>query len=92
VFSLRDCPELPKANFILLSAHGDGSCDILHIGETTYASETQNRAHIRQIGAELGATEVHLHFLGTDARTRAQVRFDLTAALTAGDTDTPTLN
>lgn len=81
VFSLRDCPELPKANFMLITAHDDGTCNVLHIGETTYASSIQNRAHIRQLGAELGASEVHIHFLGSSHRSRAQVRFDLAAAL-----------
>ncbi|MEM6497579.1 MAG: hypothetical protein AAF709_12735, partial [Pseudomonadota bacterium] len=55
VFSLRNCPEIPKSNFILVNAHSDGTCDVLHVGRTTYTSQSQNRAHIRKLGAELGA-------------------------------------
>lgn len=81
VFALIDCPELPKANVVLVKRSQDGCVEVLHVGETTHTSESMNRGHIRQLGARLGANEVHVHFLGGTERERAVVAFDLREAL-----------
>ncbi|MEL6299292.1 MAG: hypothetical protein AAFQ45_12055 [Pseudomonadota bacterium] len=88
VFRLRDCPELPKACYILVNRHDTGACEIRAMGQTTHDSATLNRAQIRQQAAELGANEVHVHFLGTSYRDRAVVLFDIETGLTtAADED-----
>ena len=81
VFTLLECPELPQANVVLVKRSQDGSTEVLHVGETTDSSESMNRGQIRQLGAQLGANEVHVHFLGETARQRAVVAFDLREAL-----------
>ena len=85
VFSLQTCPELPQANFMLVLRHEDGSRDVRHIGRTTNKSPSLNLAHIRQLGAESAANEVHVHFLGSDERTRTQIAFDLESAASLGN-------
>lgn len=85
VFSLQSCPELPQANFMLVLRHEDGSRDVRHVGRTTSRSPSLNLAHIRQLGAELAANEVHVHFLGTDERCRSLIAFDLESAASVGN-------
>ena len=83
VFPLRECPELPKACYILVNRHDTGACEIRAMGQTTYDSDSLNRAQIRQQAAELGANEVHVHFLGGSHQERAVVLFDIETCLTA---------
>lgn len=81
VFSLLECPELPPANVVLIKRSQDGCIEVLHVGETANDSQSMNRGQIRQLGAQLGANEVHVHFLGETERQRAVVAFDLREAL-----------
>ena len=90
VFSLTDCPELPQVNFLLVSSGGEQG-EVVHVGQTTDRCQSLNRAHVRQLGAQLGASEVHIHFLGSDVRDRSVVAFDLETAL-SHDADEAVVN
>lgn len=77
IYALTDCPELPAANFVLTRRGSDGRRAVLAIGRVTNASHSLNLAEIRQRGAQLDASEVHVHLLATDAREMRNVEFDL---------------
>ncbi|MEO1719898.1 MAG: hypothetical protein AAFR23_06665 [Pseudomonadota bacterium] len=79
IYPLRACPQLPQANILLVHRSADGTKDVRHVGQTTHACPSSNLADVRQLASELGANEVHVHFLATDARERAIVTFDLEA-------------
>jgi hypothetical protein len=79
VFSLIGCPELPRANYMLVRCDADGRRTVLRIGRTLHAAASLNLAEIRHRGAKLGANEVHVHFLpGTEQQRRA-IETDLRA-------------
>ncbi len=59
VFSLLACPPLGPGNFALLARNDAGEATLLMLGWAPYIAPTLNRGLIRQLGAELGATEVH---------------------------------
>jgi hypothetical protein len=80
VFSLIGCPELPRANYLLVRHHDGGQRTILRIGRTEHDAPSLNLAEIRHRGARLGANEVHVHFLAGSERQRRVVEFDLRAA------------
>ncbi|MEM7775674.1 MAG: hypothetical protein AAF732_08700 [Pseudomonadota bacterium] len=85
VYSLVDCPELPKVNYILAHRDDMGECDVLHIGQTSAQARSLNRAAIRQIASQIGANEVHVHYLGTNRSDRAVIAFDIDSALEMAD-------
>lgn len=85
IYSLIDCPELPRVNFLLVCLDESGRRTVRHAGQTTSQSASVNRAHIRQLGAELGAHEVHIHFLGASVRDREIIAFDLAASVLSQD-------
>ena len=80
VFSLIGCPELPRANYMLVRREADGDARILRIARTEHEAPSLNLAEIRHRGAKLGANEVHVHFLARTERQRRLVEFDLRAA------------
>jgi hypothetical protein len=80
VYNLVDCPALPRANYILVRCHDDGSREPLNFGQTKDDAHTLNLAHLRHEGAKLGANEVHIHLLADTPEERDQVEMDLTAA------------
>lgn len=80
VYSLIGCPALPQANYILVRRHADGSRSPLQIGQTRDDAVTLNLAHLRHVGAKLGANEVHIHLLAEAPEHRSQVETDLKAA------------
>jgi hypothetical protein len=84
VYGLLDCPPLPMANYILVKRSGDGRRMALKVAQTTHEAETLNLAEIRHRAANLGANEVHVHFLAETAAERQIVDFDLNARLFAG--------
>jgi hypothetical protein len=63
VYSLVECPPLPRAAYVLVRRNGSGSRTALHIARAESDAPTLNLAQIRQRGATLGADEVHVHFL-----------------------------
>lgn len=79
VYSLLECPALPKANYILVRRDEDGTRRPLQIGQTVEEADTLNLARLRQAGAQLGANEVHIHLLAETEEARAAVSADLSA-------------
>jgi hypothetical protein len=79
VYSLIECPPLPKAGYILARRDASGRRTALHIGLGRSDAPTLNLARVRQRGAQLGANEVHVHFLPASQEARALVTFDLRA-------------
>lgn len=77
VYSLRECPDLPVANFVLVRRDAGGRCHALAVGRLTNATPSVNVAEIRQRGALLGATEVHVHLLAEGRRQMKDIERDL---------------
>lgn len=77
IYTLAECPELPEANYVLTKRGDDGRRAVLAIGRLTNASGSLNLAEIRQRGAQLGATEVHVHLLAAGDSEMQQVELDL---------------
>lgn len=80
IYSLRECPPLPAANFILVRRHDNGRAEALAIGRVVHDADTLNLAEIRQRGAELGADEVHVHLLAQSNKISKLIEFDLRSA------------
>lgn len=59
-FSLVECPPIAPGNFILLRRDETGRTHLLAMGRVRNDSGSLNLAHIRRLGAELGANEVRL--------------------------------
>ena len=62
VYSLIECPPLPKATYVLVKREQGGRRRVLHVGLGQSEAATLNLAGVRQRGAQLGANEVHVHF------------------------------
>jgi hypothetical protein len=80
VYSLIECPELPRANYMLVRRDASGRRHILRIGRLTHRAKSLNLAEIRHNGAKLGANEVHVHLIGRSSEQRRQIELDLCAA------------
>jgi hypothetical protein len=80
VYTLIGCPNMPRANFILVRRHEDGTRTPLMFGQTKDDAATLNLAHLRHEGAKRGANEVHVHLLAETPEERANVEADLTEA------------
>lgn len=83
VYSLIDCPAVPAANYLLVRRDASGTCHALSVGRVSESAPSLNLAHIRQLGASMGATEVHVHLLAGTSRQGKLVEFDLKSALLA---------
>lgn len=59
-FSLIECPPIAPGNFILLKRDDGGATRLLAMGRVRNDSASLNLAHVRKLGAELGANEVRL--------------------------------
>jgi hypothetical protein len=81
VYSLIDCPAIPSCTYILVQRDGDGTCHALSVGRVAEEAPSLNLARIRQLGATLGANEVHLHLLAGTAKQAKLVEFDLRSGL-----------
>jgi len=79
VYSLIECPPLPKSTYLLVHRGQDGRRHVRHIGCGDSEAPTLNLARIRQRGAQLGANEVHVHFLAEGEAERRLVALDLRA-------------
>ena len=84
VYSLRDCPALPQATFIIVRRDEDGTRRPLKIGQTVENAQSLNLARLRHLGAKLGANEVHIHLLAETAEDREEVAADLNARQMGG--------
>ncbi len=80
VFSLIGCPEIPPVVYALLHCDANGRRTILRVGRVEHDAPSLNLAEIRHRGAQLGANEVHVHFLGSSERQRRLVELDLRSA------------
>jgi hypothetical protein len=79
IFSLIDCPPLPKVAYALVRRDAVGTRKMLHIASGSSDAPTLNLARIRQRGAMLGANEVHVHALPSTDDERQLVVCDLRA-------------
>jgi hypothetical protein len=79
IFSLIECPPLPKVAYALVRRDATGARHVLHIASGTSEAPTLNLARIRQRGATLGANEVHVHALARTDDERHLVVCDLRA-------------
>jgi hypothetical protein len=80
VFSLIECPETPKAVYLLVRCDNNGRRTVLKVGRVEHEAESLNLAEIRHRGAKLGANQVHLHFLAKDEQERRMIELDLRVA------------
>ncbi len=80
IYTLIGCPALPRANYILVRRHDDGTRTPLAFGQTKDEACSLNLAHLRHEGAKRGANEVHIHLLAETPQERAAVQSDLTGA------------
>ena len=81
VYSLLECPPVQQATYLLARREKDGSRQVLHVASAESSAPTLNLARIRQVGATLGANEVHVHFLAETEGRRRVVTCDLRVAL-----------
>jgi hypothetical protein len=79
IFSLIECPPLPKVAYALVRRDAGGARRVLHIASGSSDAPTLNLARIRQRGATLGANEVHVHALARTDDERHLVVCDLRA-------------
>ncbi len=77
VFGLVDCPEISKANYILVHCDDDGVRRALAVGQTVEDANSLNLAHLRQRAARIGANEIHIHVLADAPVARDAVETDL---------------
>lgn len=85
VYDLLTCPTLPASNYMLIKRDNDGDPEILSIGQLTNSATSLNLAEVRRKGAQLGATEVHIHLLAEDASAAQDVQYDLQAGYLNSD-------
>lgn len=90
IYSLLECPEVPNTNYLLVKLHDNGHRTVLAVGLALHDAPSLNLAEIRQRGAQLGATEVHIHMLAKSIKQAKLVEFDLRAALIGLDAATLT--
>ena len=79
VYSLIECPPLPKASYLLVRREFDGRRVVLHVGQGQNDAATLNLAQVRQRGAQLGVNEVHVYFSAVSDAARSAVVCDLRA-------------
>lgn len=79
VYSLIECPPLPKATYVLVRREVNGQRRVLHVGLGQNDAATLNLAGVRQRGAQLGANEVHVYFSAQSDASRSLIVCDLRA-------------
>jgi hypothetical protein len=79
VYSLIECPPLPRAIYLLVRRDKSGQRSVLNISAGDSDAPTLNLARVRQRGAQLGANEVHVHFLSDKEVDRQLALCDLRA-------------
>lgn len=82
--SLLLCPELPEATYLLLHRDTAGTVRVLRVGTLDSRARSLNLARLRQVGATLGANEVHFRIERSSVAERARIAFDIENALSAG--------
>jgi hypothetical protein len=82
--SLLLCPELPEATYLLLHRDAAGALRVLRVGTLDSKARSLNLARLRQVGATLGANEVHFRIERSSVAERARISFDIENALQSG--------
>lgn len=85
VSSLLFCREMPEATYLLVHRDADGTARVLRVGCLENEAWSLNLAQIRQVGAALGANEVHIRPQAGPPAERARVAFDIENAVSAGN-------
>jgi hypothetical protein len=85
VSSLLFCREMPQATYLLVHRDAEGIARVLRVGCLENEAWSLNLAQIRQVGAALGANEVHIRPQAGPSAERARVAFDIENALSVGD-------
>lgn len=81
-YGLITCPDLPASVCVLSRrAASDGVSVPLAVLRLESDAESLNLARVRQLGATLGANEVHVHVLAVGSRGRRNAELDLSAGL-----------
>lgn len=80
IHSLMTCPALPASNYILVRVAEGHRREVMAIGRVNHPTPSLNLAEIRQRGATLGATEVHVHLLALSETHSREVVRDLRTA------------
>ena len=88
VSSLLFCPELPEATYLLLHRDPGGAARVLRVGTLDSKARSLNLARVRQIGATLGANEVHFRIERSSIAERARIAFDIENGLAGNATPT----
>jgi hypothetical protein len=86
VTSLVFCPEISEGTYLLIHRDETGGARVLAVGTLDSQIPTLNLAHIRKVGATLGANEVHYHSERTSPAERARIAFDIENALASDRT------
>ncbi len=77
VYTLAGCPPLPPAAVLLVNNQASDQREILDVIGVGNAAPTLNLAEVRRRGAQLGANEVHVHFVHRDDQARQTAVADL---------------
>ena len=81
VYRLTGCPAVASASYILVRREAGGAPHVLAIERTGSPTPSLNLARIRQLGATLGANEVHLIELDGDDAARAAIERDIAGGI-----------
>ena len=81
VYTLIGCPAFTSANFILVKRDQNGCRNVLRVDRTESTTPSLNLAHIRRVGACLGAHEVHIYARQASESGRASIAFDIATAI-----------
>lgn len=81
VYALIDCPAIPASNYILVRRDTNGACHALAVGRVAEDAPSLNLARVRQLAANLGANEVHVHLIAGTPKQSKLVEFDLKSSL-----------
>ena len=77
IYALLECPDLPKANVVLVRRHANGHAEVLYVGRLEQEATSVNLAEVRRTAAVIGANEVHVHLLAGTADVRREIERDI---------------
>jgi hypothetical protein len=77
VYDFIWCPEMANANVVFVYRTCLGPRTVLHAGVVENGAPSLNLAQIRQLGAQLGANEIHVYDAEDTAEDRLAVAGDL---------------
>ena len=83
VYTLIGCPGLVDAVYLLVHRTPEQR-KLLAVAQTETPVASLNLARVREMGARLGANEVHVHACAS-AKSRARVERDLSLVLAGGE-------